>query len=70
MGSIVLDGAHIHRNSIVAAGSLILEGFDVPEGILVAGVPAKVKRQLTSEEKQSIQHSAENYVLYSQSYRL
>jgi carbonic anhydrase/acetyltransferase-like protein (isoleucine patch superfamily) len=70
MGSVVLDGAYIHRNSIVAAGSLVLEGFDIPEGLLVAGVPAKVKRPLTNEEKRAIQQSADNYVLYCQTYRL
>lgn len=70
MGSVVLDGAYIHRDSMGAAGSVVLEGFDVPEGLLVAGVPAKVKRQLTNEEKLAVRKSAENYVRYSQIYRL
>ncbi len=70
MGAIILDGAYIHRNSIVAAGSMVLEGFDVPEGMLVAGVPAKIKRPLTEEEKQFLRQSAANYVRYSQNYRL
>jgi len=69
MGAIVLDKAHIHQNSMVAAGALVLEAFDVPEGMLVAGVPAKVKRALTEEEKQFIRQSAENYVGYVQSYQ-
>jgi carbonic anhydrase/acetyltransferase-like protein (isoleucine patch superfamily) len=69
MGAIVLDGAWVHKNSIVAAGALVLEGFDVPEGMLVAGMPAKIKRPLTSEEKLFLQHSAANYVRYSQNYR-
>ena len=69
MGAIVLDRAHIHRNSMVAAGAIVLEGFDVPEGMLVAGVPAKVKRELTEEEKQFIHQSAENYVGYVQAYK-
>jgi carbonic anhydrase/acetyltransferase-like protein (isoleucine patch superfamily) len=69
MGAIVLDKAHIHQNSMVAAGALVLEAFDVPEGMLVAGVPAKVKRALTEEEKQFIRQSAANYVGYVQSYQ-
>jgi carbonic anhydrase/acetyltransferase-like protein (isoleucine patch superfamily) len=69
MGAIVLDRAHIHKNSMVAAGALVLEGFDVPEGMLVAGVPAKIKRALTEEEKQFICQSAENYANYVQAYR-
>jgi gamma-carbonic anhydrase len=69
MGSVILDRAHIHQNSMVAAGALVLEGFDVPEGMLVAGVPAKIKRALTEEEKQFIRQSAENYVGYVQAYQ-
>jgi len=70
MGAIVLDRAHIHQHSMVAAGAILLEGFDVPEGMLVAGVPAKVKRALTEEEKQFIRQSAENYARYAQAYQL
>ena len=69
MGAIVLDRAHIHRNSMIAAGAIVLEGFDVPEGMLVAGVPAKVKRELTEEEKQFIHQSAVNYVSYVRAYK-
>jgi gamma-carbonic anhydrase len=70
MGAIVLDRAHIHQNSMVAAGAIVLEGFEVPEGMLVAGIPAKVKRALTEEEKQFMRQSAANYVSYAQAYRL
>jgi gamma-carbonic anhydrase len=68
MGSIVMDRAHIHQNAMVAAGAIVLEGFDVPEGMLVAGIPAKVKRPLTEEEKQYMRQSAANYVSYAQAY--
>ena len=68
MGAIVMDRAHIHRHSMVAAGAIVLEGFDVPEGMLVAGIPARVKRALTEEERQFIRQSAVNYVGYAQAY--
>jgi gamma-carbonic anhydrase len=68
MGAIVLDNSHIHKNSIVAAGAIVLEGFDVPEGMLVAGVPAKIKRSLAEEEKQFLHKSAENYIKYCEYY--
>jgi carbonic anhydrase/acetyltransferase-like protein (isoleucine patch superfamily) len=70
IGAIVLDGAYIHRNSMVAAGSLVLEGFDVQEGMLAAGIPAKIKRPLTEEEKQFLSQSAANYMQYVQNYRV
>jgi carbonic anhydrase/acetyltransferase-like protein (isoleucine patch superfamily) len=69
MGAIVMDRAYIHRHSIVAAGAIVLEGFDVPEGMLVAGIPAKVKRALTEKEMQFIRQSAVNYVDYVQAYK-
>jgi carbonic anhydrase/acetyltransferase-like protein (isoleucine patch superfamily) len=53
----------------VAAGSLVLEHFEVPEGALVAGVPARVKRMLTREEQEEIAQSALNYVEYVKTYR-
>jgi carbonic anhydrase/acetyltransferase-like protein (isoleucine patch superfamily) len=69
MGAIVMDRAYIHRHSMVAAGAIVLEGFDVPEGMLVAGIPAKVKRALTEKEMQFIRQSAVNYVDYVQAYK-
>lgn len=69
MGSIVLDNALVNSNVIIAAGSLVRENFIVPERVLVAGVPAKIVRELKEEEIGNIQQSALNYVGYSQSYK-
>jgi carbonic anhydrase/acetyltransferase-like protein (isoleucine patch superfamily) len=54
MGATVLNGAVIGAGSLVAAQALVPQGMQVPPGSLVAGVPAKVKRQLTDEERQGI----------------
>ncbi|HLA68783.1 MAG TPA: gamma carbonic anhydrase family protein [Bacteroidota bacterium] len=69
MGATLLDGVRVGAQSLVAAGSLVREGFVVPEGMLVAGVPATVKRALTRGERESIGRSADNYVKYVQLYR-
>ncbi|MCX6135529.1 MAG: gamma carbonic anhydrase family protein [Ignavibacteriales bacterium] len=69
MGAKVLDDATVGPYALVAAGSLVLEHFEVPEGALVAGVPARVKRMLTEEERAGIVQSAHNYVDYVKSYR-
>jgi carbonic anhydrase/acetyltransferase-like protein (isoleucine patch superfamily) len=66
---VVLDGVRVRRNSMIAAGSLVREGFEVPEGMLVAGLPAAVKRPLTQEELAYLQQSAEQYVHYVSTYR-
>ena len=69
MGAKVLDDATVGPYAFVAAGSLVLEHFEVPEGALVAGVPARVKRMLSEEERQQIVQSAQNYVGYVKTYR-
>jgi carbonic anhydrase/acetyltransferase-like protein (isoleucine patch superfamily) len=69
MGARILDGSVIGTKSFVAAGSVVLEGFDVPPGMLVAGVPARIRRPLTDEEKARIQQSSQNYKNYVQQYR-
>ncbi|MFH8444610.1 gamma carbonic anhydrase family protein [Streptomyces sp. NPDC018026] len=54
MGATVLNGAVIGAGSLVAAQALVPQGMRVPPGSLVAGVPAKVKRELTEEEPQGV----------------
>lgn len=61
MGSIVLDGAEIGEFSMVGAGSLVT-GKKFPSGVLILGSPAKVVRELTDEEKESLKTSAIHYV--------
>ncbi|QIY58963.1 gamma carbonic anhydrase family protein [Streptomyces sp. RPA4-5] len=62
MGATVLNGAHIGAGSLVAAQALVPQGMQVPPGSLVAGVPAKVKRQLTDEERETIKLNAVMYL--------
>ncbi len=69
MGAIVLDGAEVKPYSLVAAGSLVKQGFVVPEGTLVAGVPAKVVRELTEDERKALEESAIHYVELSKEYK-
>jgi carbonic anhydrase/acetyltransferase-like protein (isoleucine patch superfamily) len=62
MGATVLNGAVIGAGSLVAAGAVVLEGTQVPPRSLVAGVPAKVRRDLSEEEYQSVLRNAAHYV--------
>lgn len=45
-GAIILPGVKIGKGSIVAAGSVV--NTSVPDGVLVAGVPAKIKKYIYS----------------------
>ncbi|MFO7676551.1 MAG: gamma carbonic anhydrase family protein [bacterium] len=62
MGAIVQNRARVGSHSIVASGSVVREGFDVPAGTLVAGVPAVIKRELTGAEIDYINELAEIYL--------
>ncbi|MDG1499905.1 MAG: gamma carbonic anhydrase family protein [Planctomycetota bacterium] len=62
MGAILLGGSVVGKQCIVAAGAVVRENFVVPDGSLVAGVPAKVLRPVSEEEKKQLEHSAEGYV--------
>ncbi|WP_400995970.1 gamma carbonic anhydrase family protein [Agromyces sp. GXQ0307] len=64
MGATILNGAVIGRGSLVAAGAVVLEGTVVPPGSLVAGVPGKVRRELTADEQAGIRRNAEAYLAH------
>ena len=69
MGAVLLDDCVVEPWSIVAAGSLIRQGFRVPSGTMVAGVPARIIRPVTENERSGIAKSAENYIRYITRYR-
>jgi gamma-carbonic anhydrase len=69
IGAIILNGARIGKGSVIAAGALVPERMEVPPGAMVMGVPAKVKRELTPEERERFRENAQNYVRYRQTYR-
>ena len=68
MGAILLNGAHIGSQSIIAAGTLIVEGMTVPPGSLMMGSPGRVKRLLRDDEVAGIQGYADRYVGYRLDY--
>jgi carbonic anhydrase/acetyltransferase-like protein (isoleucine patch superfamily) len=46
-GATVQDGARIGRRALVGAHSLVPPGMDVPDEVVVVGVPARVRGPLT-----------------------
>ncbi|PYT07299.1 MAG: gamma carbonic anhydrase family protein [Acidobacteria bacterium] len=69
MGAVVLSGARIGAGALVAAGAVVREGFQVPAGTLAAGVPAKLLRELTEEEKERVARNCVSYVESARLYR-
>jgi carbonic anhydrase/acetyltransferase-like protein (isoleucine patch superfamily) len=64
IGARVLNNARIGKGSIIAAGSIVPEHTVVPPHTLWAGVPAKMRRELTDKDRALILEYAQNYLDY------
>lgn len=69
MSSTILDGAEIGARCIVAAGAVVPPRMKVPSGTMVAGCPAKIKRELTEEEQGKLRYWAEKYLIVSTAHK-
>jgi carbonic anhydrase/acetyltransferase-like protein (isoleucine patch superfamily) len=61
IGAIVLGGARIGAGTLVAAGAVVPPGREFPAGVLVAGVPGKVVRELTDDDRALFAGTAASY---------
>lgn len=68
MQSTVLGGATVESNSIVAAGSVVLQDQTVPEGHMAYGIPAQTK-PLTDEQLEEIYRTQEHYIELCEEYK-
>ncbi len=62
MGAIVMDGAIVENEVVLAAGSLVSPGKTLVSGYVYRGSPAKQVRELNEKEKSFFRYSAKNYV--------
>lgn len=70
MSSTVMSGAVVEPGAMVAAGALVTPGKVIPSGTLAAGVPAKVVRELTEQEKAHLVHNAAHYLEIAEDHRV
>ena len=68
MKACVMDDAVVEDEAMVAAGALVTPGKRVPKHQLWGGSPARFMRDLTSEEIEFLQFSADRYVKLSRTY--
>jgi len=61
MGATVLSGAKIGRGSLVAAGAVVPEGMEIPPGVIASGVPAKIRRELSDEDRARLAYGWATY---------
>ncbi len=64
MGARVLNNSRIGEGCIIAAGSVVPEHTVVPPRTLWAGVPARLRRELTDKDRELIREYAQNYLDY------
>ncbi|HEY1208371.1 MAG TPA: gamma carbonic anhydrase family protein [Terracidiphilus sp.] len=68
IGARVLNGCRIGEGSIIAAGAVVPEGTHVSPRTLWAGVPAKLRRELSEADRAKIIEYAQNYLDYVEIY--
>lgn len=69
MGAILLNGAYVGSGSIIGAGAVVREGFVVPPNSLVVGVPGRIVRETTMQERHRIARTVESYLALQERYR-
>jgi gamma-carbonic anhydrase len=69
IAAVVLNGAKIGKGSVIAAGAVVPEGAEIPPLSMVMGVPAKVKRSVTEEERERFRQNTQRYVEAARVYR-
>jgi carbonic anhydrase/acetyltransferase-like protein (isoleucine patch superfamily) len=69
MGAVVLNGAKIGKGAMVAAGAVVKENFVVPDGMLAAGVPAKIIGPVSEKVQAENKFYVEKYKKLAQKYK-
>lgn len=62
INSVILNGAKIGKHCIIGANALVTENMVIPDGSLVVGSPAKIKRELPPEQRKGLEMQAQHYV--------
>jgi carbonic anhydrase/acetyltransferase-like protein (isoleucine patch superfamily) len=69
MGAVVLNHVVVGSGSIVGAGAVCTEGMQIPPNSLVLGVPGRVIRETTPEERARIQRTVDAYLALQQRHK-
>jgi carbonic anhydrase/acetyltransferase-like protein (isoleucine patch superfamily) len=69
IGAVVLGRARVGAGTLIAAGTVVLPGTAVPAGVLMAGVPGRIVRELTDADRQTFADTAAHYVERSARHR-
>ncbi len=68
MGAILLSGSIIGEECIIAAGAVVKQGEKIPRRSMVAGVPAKIIRQVTEDDLINTRSISHRYIELAKQY--
>ncbi|MBV8070063.1 MAG: gamma carbonic anhydrase family protein [Acidobacteriaceae bacterium] len=69
IGAVVLNGAKIGAGAVIAAGALVSEGMEIPANTVAMGVPARVRREVSAEERERFGRNCDSYVQITAIYK-
>ena len=69
IGATMLNGSRVGKNCIVGAHTLITEGKEFPDGVLIVGTPGKIMRELHDDDFARMRANADRYVERAKRYR-
>lgn len=69
INAVVLNGARVGKGCLIGANALVTENMEIPDGSLVLGSPAKVRKHLSEEQQLAMRHNADHYVGNARRYR-
>ncbi len=70
INAVVLNGAKVGKGCVIGANSLVPENMVIPDGSMVMGTPARVKKELTEEQQQFFAINAQHYIQNAHNYTL
>ena len=62
INAVVLNGAKVGKGCLIGANALVTENMEIPDGSMVLGSPAKIKKTFTEREQEVLGLNAEHYV--------
>jgi len=62
IGAVVLNGAKVGKGCLIGANALVTEGMEIPDGSMVLGAPAKIRKHLSDEQRLALMHNADHYM--------
>ena len=69
INAVILNGAKVGKGCVIAANAMVPENMEIPDGSMVMGTPARIKKQLSEEQQAMFAVNAAHYVENGRRYR-